>query len=54
MPEKPPSPSNFPSPLQGWLGSDSQEGLCKEQIALRSPFLPFSALSGGQEASPVR
>ena len=49
----PPPLQTSPPPLRGWLGSDSQDGLCKEQGALRSPFLPCLTLSRSQEASPV-
>ena len=36
--KSPPPLQTSRPPLQGWLGSASQEGLCKEQRALRSPF----------------
>ena len=42
MPEKPPSPSNFPTPCRGGLAA-------KEQSALTSPGLPLLALPGSQE-----
>ena len=37
MPEKPPSPSNFPTPLQGWLGSEGAESSDKPRFATVGP-----------------
>ena len=37
MPEKPPSPSNFPIPLQGWLGSEGAESPDKPRFATVGP-----------------
>ena len=42
MPEKPPSPSNFPTPCKGGLAA-------KEQRALTNPGLPLLAPPGSQE-----
>ena len=38
MPEKPPSPSNFPTPLRGWLGSEGAESPDKLRFAVLGPF----------------
>ena len=38
MPGKPPSPSNFPTPLQGRLGSEEAESPDKPRFAILGPF----------------